>query len=399
MFAPEAEGVPEWASVQAALAASRAKEPDAWAAFAGCRAVEIYTDGSAPVRNPGGPAGWAAVIAGFAMPVGEGSGPRPVALARLDLGGYVAARKAEPATSNNRAEIAGILAALAALPQLAPGPWSEAGATIWSDSSYAVFCGLGTWQRKKNTDLWPILDRLVLAARGGVPGGVRLEWLKGHAGNAYNEAADGVATRAAFDFDPIAYNRYRAAQTATGREMPGAAAIVAQAAAPSPPPAAPASESRPTSDPQPPTPSAVPQAEPAEGGPPLPAGWQTGANYTLALYAQKGSRYRLWTSDGRSRLTTVAQAGSLPPAEAEYTLLMAALTDLAARIREGGRDPARYTVAVYSGQELVVKQLAGSYRVKAPGLLALYGQASALMRQFKAVTPIWKPAADVKSLF
>src|SRR5207244_1321566 len=83
---------------------------------------EAYTDGSAPVRNPGGPAGFSAILVGYTDLIGPGK-PLPInPSARLDLGGYVLARAAEPLPSNNRAEIAGVLAALVAVRTLGQTP-------------------------------------------------------------------------------------------------------------------------------------------------------------------------------------------------------------------------------------------------------------------------------------
>jgi ribonuclease HI len=43
-------------------------------------------------------------------------------------------------------------------------------------------------------------------------------------------------------------------------------------------------------------------------------------------------------------------------------------------------------VAVFSDSELVVRQMAGTYRVKHPDMVPLYREASALMRRFQAAT-------------
>jgi hypothetical protein len=85
--------------------------------------------------------------------------------------------------------------------------------------------------------------------------------------------------------------------------------------------------------------------------------------------------------------------------EAEYLTLLAALTDLAGRITGAGRDPARYTVTIYSGRELVVVQLTRGYEVKAPALQLLHGQSCALIERFARVDLLWKQPSAIKSLF
>src|SRR5215210_2017212 len=131
--------VPEWEVVQEVIRGSLQKEPAAWEAFSGCQAMEVYTDGSAPVRNPGGPAGFSAVIVGFELPISGDITQRPRPTARLDLAGYIPERTDEPLTSNNRAEIAGVLAALAAL-GLGKTSRITQQSLVWSDSQYVVLC-------------------------------------------------------------------------------------------------------------------------------------------------------------------------------------------------------------------------------------------------------------------
>jgi ribonuclease HI len=382
MFDSEQGAVPEWAAVCRACEASLAGDPAGWVALAGCPAVEIYTDGSAPLRNPGGPAGFAAAIVGFAAPVPAGTFDRPAPDARLDLGGYIAARRTEPATSNNRAEIAGVLAALRALAHLAAAGGAPPEITVWSDSSYVVNCGTGLWQRKKNTDLWPIYDQLAAQVAAWAPHWA-LAWVKGHARNPYNEAADEVATRAAFDFDAAQYQRYRAAQEATGQEMPGAAALAATVPAPAVSDASAPGAARPQSD--------------APGAP----------DYILILQTRLSGQgypggmgeYHIRARDGRTRTGQVTHLQAATADEAEYRTLIAALTDLAGRITAAGRDPAAYTLAIYSRQELVVKQLTGAYRVKAPALQPLYTEARTVLARFGVAGLIWKPASEWKALF
>lgn len=63
---------------------------------------------------------------------------------------------------------------------------------------------------------------------------------------------------------------------------------------------------------------------------------------------------------------------------AEYQALLHALRHALGR---GAR-----TVALYSDSELVVKQLAGEYKVKHPAMLPLYQEAKALWRRFDRVS-------------
>lgn len=136
----------------------------------------IHLDGSCFGRNGAG--GWAAILDWC-----DGAGR---SLAQTVLTG------GEAASTNNRMELAGAIAALRATP-------GEA-ATLISDSHYLVK-GITRWvgpwrsrgwrngrgERVANRDLWRELDALA-AGRD-----LRWVWTKGHAGNAGNEAADRLA--------------------------------------------------------------------------------------------------------------------------------------------------------------------------------------------------------------
>ncbi|MDQ6693023.1 MAG: hypothetical protein M3014_01180 [Chloroflexota bacterium] len=371
----------EWEIAQAVVQSSLAQEPGAWQAFQTCSAVEIYTDGSAPVRNPGGPAGFAAVVVGFEQPVSSTSSTRPAPSARLDLGGYIPARKSEPFTSNNRAEIAGVLAACQALYHLGSNGCSAKHVQIWSDSQYVIYCATGKWQRKKNTDLWPALDRISGQANDVLAKPFSLQWVRGHAGNQYNEAADELASRAAFNFDGKIYDRFRAAQAATGREMPGEKAL-AQIGLPV-------------------APSAGDESAPGTND------WLKGADYTLALRTKQSSVHRtsssgsyiIWNKEGNKRAYSVKHAGEHGQDEAEYMTLAAAMTQLQEILTLTDRLPSDHTVTIYSCKELMVKQLKGEYRVKAPALQYLYAEVSALLKSFKQAELIWKQSPQIDNMF
>ena len=133
--------------------------------------IEIYTDGACS-GNPG-PGGWGAVILGGAEP--------------QELYGGAAQ------TTNNRMEMTAVIEALRHFPdgqQL----------TLYTDSSY-VKDGITKWitgwkrngwrtsQRKpvKNQELWQAMDKETMRLE------IDWRWVKGHAGNRWNERADALA--------------------------------------------------------------------------------------------------------------------------------------------------------------------------------------------------------------
>lgn len=141
----------------------------------------VYTDGSC-LGNPGR-GGWA-----WAVPDGP-------------FASGAAAR-----TTNQRMEITAVLEALGAL--LPPaGPAGPAGVEVFSDSTYVVNCfrdrWWAGWQRRgwknsqnkpvANRDLWEPLIELAL----GTAAPVRFHWVRGHAGDRWNEVVDQLATTAA----------------------------------------------------------------------------------------------------------------------------------------------------------------------------------------------------------
>lgn len=136
--------------------------------------MEIYTDGAC--RGNPGPGGWAAVLR---------SGGREKVL----QGG-------EPETTNNRMELTAAVRALQALKQ-------PAQIVVYTDSKY-VQQGISEWlpawrargwktagkKPVKNQDLWQALEQ---AAHGH---DIEWRWVRGHAGNPYNEQVDRLAVAA-----------------------------------------------------------------------------------------------------------------------------------------------------------------------------------------------------------
>ena len=133
----------------------------------------IYTDGGAS-PNPG-PGGWGAVI------LKPGSAPRELA------GGA-------PSTTNNRMELQAAISALADLAE-------PSAVDLYTDSQYVrqgITSWLSRWRRQhwrrrdggavKNVDLWRRLEGLNKRHR------VRWHWVKGHAGNEWNERVDALAS-------------------------------------------------------------------------------------------------------------------------------------------------------------------------------------------------------------
>ncbi len=133
--------------------------------------VQIYTDGGAS-GNPG-PGGYGAL-----MMYGEH---------RKELSGGFRL------TTNNRMELLAVITALEALNK--PGMEVD----VYSDSKYVVDAVQKRWVmnwekkgylNKKNPDLW---KRFLLVYRQHK---VVFHWVKGHAGNPYNELVDQLAVAA-----------------------------------------------------------------------------------------------------------------------------------------------------------------------------------------------------------
>lgn len=133
--------------------------------------VQLYTDGACS-GNPG-PGGWGALLIWNDH--------------RKELKGGAAQ------TTNNRMELQAVIEGVRALKRRVP-------VTIYTDSTYVmkgITEWIGGWKARgwktaakkpvKNEDLWRQLDDVL---RGHE---VEWRWVKGHAGNPGNEAADALA--------------------------------------------------------------------------------------------------------------------------------------------------------------------------------------------------------------
>ena len=94
----------------------------------------------------------------------------------------------------------------------------------------------------------------------------------------------------------------------------------------------------------------------------------------------------------------MSEAYEQAPDEAEYTILICALEQIAERMGKAGRITSDYSLMVYSRQELMVKQLKGEYRVKAPSLQYAYAKASSLIKKFKHVDLVYRDGKTIKQM-
>ena len=149
--------------------------------------IEIYTDGGCS-GNPG-PGGWAYVIIGDVNSRGNAGGNAN----SLENWG------AESSTTNNRMELQAVIAALEAVSRMD----TRAGITIYTDSQYVqkgITVWIKDWKNRgwktsdkkpvKNQDLWQRLDSL----SERLP--ITWVWVKGHAGNKFNERCDILSKKA-----------------------------------------------------------------------------------------------------------------------------------------------------------------------------------------------------------
>jgi ribonuclease HI len=168
--------------------------------------LSIYTDGGCS-GNPG-PGGWA-----YAIVASDGKGKvKPLAplpgmlFPQENFYGKLLFEQSggEPVTTNNRMEL---LAAVLALEALIDRDLSPESVTVYTDSQYVqkgMTIWINSWKRNgwrtserkpvKNQELWLRLDEL------GARFEVVWKWVRGHAGNTFNERCDQMAQAAMAKF-------------------------------------------------------------------------------------------------------------------------------------------------------------------------------------------------------
>lgn len=183
----------EWHSVLKAVL-----DADIRAALPGLdgQGVIAYTDGAC-IKNPGGPAGWSALLWASADAI-DGNVQGDAAC--FECYGHI---PKAATTTNNRAEISAVLAVLSLAPPTLP-------LTIYSDSEYTIKVAQGIYKMKANPDLWTVYRKL-LSYRKGPP---QFTWVRGHAGHLHNERADELAGLGAWNNNHEAYDRWQASQAA-----------------------------------------------------------------------------------------------------------------------------------------------------------------------------------------
>lgn len=316
--------IPELSAVAEAIERARNSQSKAWEALQKLEDWEIYTDGSAPIKNPGGAIGFSSVFVLKKKSAWEVYGGTP-------------GRTSDPATSNNRAEIAGALTILEVIHTLKQeGLALPRSVDIVCDSQYVVHCAQGKWKKHKNKDLWKRFDQLMCVARAAkVKVGFR--WTRAHVGTEWNERADVLAKDGAF--------------LAIGKK---------------------------------------PESTPDIQEPVEEESARSDCHYLLQLYSEMTGKsgakgiYRLSTPQ-RERESVLELEDVLTLDEAEYQILLEGLNDLLDTLSKAKRPAEEFRVLVDSSRELMLKQIQGIYGVKSERLQPLHKRATQAARKFAGV--------------
>ena len=306
--------VPELTAIQLALQKAKNQQAQVWSSLQELQSWEIFTDGSAPIKNPGGAIGFSAVFV-----IGEDES--------WDVFGGTPGRTTDPATSNNRAEIAGALTILETIYDLhqkkQPLPTNV---EIVCDSQYVVHCAQGKWKKHKNKDLWRRFDQLLCVMRQQKVK-VVFRWTRAHVGTKWNERADVLAKDGAF----LAIGKSATADFPTQKDSQ--------------------------------------DSEIKEAG--------SDFSYKLSLYSEMAGKsaakgcYKIATTQ-KERTASEDIGDVITLDEAEYHLLNRALQDLIETLEKASRQPKEFKIQVNSTRDLMLKQIQGHYGVKSERLQPLH---------------------------
>ncbi|WP_322797515.1 ribonuclease HI family protein [Thermoflexus sp.] len=103
--------------------------------------------------------------------------------------------------------------------------------------------------------------------------------------------------------------------------------------------------------------------------------------------------YIIRTRDGREDRCRLNFEEKMTNNEAEYRTLIAALDDLIDRIQKAGKDPSAFALEVRGDSQLIIAQLRGTFRVRAPHLRPLQEAAHERLSRFRKVRLVWQPRA------
>lgn len=349
----KASPIPELTSVGEGIARALARQPEAWLRLHAMPRWTVYTDGSAPIVNPGGVIGFASVFV-----LGDDA---------FEVSGGVPARRTDPPTSNNRAEIAGVIAILELIYKThqdkLPLPTEV---EVVCDSQYVVNCAQGNWKKHKNRDLWQRFDQLASVCRAQKVK-VAYRWTRAHVGTEWNERADVLAKEAALSME---------ARPATS--VPVETGVPAGAGSP-----------------------VGANLEPDRGSPSSEGA--SDHHYLLRLFSTmtgktRSEGYYELRTPSRSRQASVEVQNSITLDEAEYHTLSTALDDLLKTLEKAGRSPSEFKICVESSRDLMLKQIQGVYGVKSERLIPLHGKIRQLIRQFGGVDWVNGDKNDLKEL-
>jgi ribonuclease HI len=274
----------------------------------------------------------------------------------FEVSGGVPARTSEPPTSNNRAEIAGVIAILELIyrTHLEKLPLPRE-VDVVCDSQYVVNCAQGRWKKHKNRDLWQRFDQLASVARAQKVK-VAYRWTRAHVGTEWNERADVLAKEAA-----LAMEARPLAEAMSAKPQSASASVEAAQSA------------------------------------------SKDHHHLLRLFASmtgktRSEGYYELRTPSRSRQATVAVQNSITLDEAEYHTLNTALADLLGTLEKAGRSPSDFKLCVESSRDLMLKQIQGVYGVKSERLVPLHGKTRQLIRQFGGVDWVTGDKNDLKNL-